>query len=84
MEDVKDKFINSYYLVTDMEQNSNRLVSKGERVNLTFNSKQIELIDSLVGEMGDNRSDVVKTIFLNYLSEKEITTAIIKKKLKLK
>jgi hypothetical protein len=84
LEDVKDKFINSYYLVTDMEQNSNRLVSKGERVNLTFNSKQIELIDSLVGEMGDNRSDVVKTIFLNYLSEKEITTAIIKKKLKLK
>lgn len=67
-----------------MEQNSNNLVNKGERVNLTFNSKQVELIDSLVGEMGDNRADVVKTIFLNYLSEKEITTAIIKKKLKLK
>ncbi len=67
-----------------MEQNRNKSINKGERVNLTFNSKQIDLIDSLVGEMGDNRADVVKTIFLNYLSEKEITTAIIKNKLKLK
>jgi len=30
-----------------MEQNRNKSINKGERVNLTFNSKQIDLIDSL-------------------------------------
>lgn len=65
-----------------MTQNSNE-IEKGIRVSPTFNSKQIELIESLVGELGDNKADVVKTIFLNYLSEKDITTEIIKKKIKL-
>jgi hypothetical protein len=58
-------------------------LKKGIRVSPSFNSKQIELIKSLIGEMGDNEADVVKTIFLNYLSEKNISTAIIKKKLNL-
>lgn len=65
-----------------MSQDSNEL-EKGIRVSPSFNSKQIALIDSLIGELGDNQADVVKTIFLNYLSEKDITTAIIKKKLQL-
>jgi hypothetical protein len=64
-----------------MKQDSNNNVTKGIRVNLTFNSKQIELIESLIGEIGDDRADVVKTIFLSYLSEKNITTEIIKRKL---
>lgn len=64
-----------------MRQDSNKDVTKGIRVNLTFNSKQIELIESLIGEIGDDRADVVKTIFLSYLSEKNITTEIIKRKL---
>ena len=63
-----------------MTQDSNEL-KKGIRVSPSFNSKQIALIDGLVGELGDNQADVVKTIFLNYLSEKNITTAIILKKL---
>ena len=65
-----------------MTQNSNEL-EKGIRVSPSFNSKQIALINSLIGELGDNQADVVKTIFLNYLSEKDITTAIIRKKLNL-
>lgn len=65
-----------------MVQISNDL-EKGLRVNLTFNSQQIELITSLIGVLGDDKADVVKTIFLNYLSEKEITTSIIRKKLNL-
>lgn len=61
--------------------NSNQ--SGTERVNLTFNKKQIEIIKSLIGEMGDNKADVIKSIFTSWLSEKGITPAIIKKKLKL-
>jgi len=63
-----------------MVQESNKSEKK-TRVNLTFNSQQIALIDSLKGVLGDKQADVVKTIFLNYLSEKDITTEIIKKKL---
>jgi hypothetical protein len=63
-----------------MTQNSNE-IKKGIRVSPSFNSKQIELIDSLIGEFGDNQADVVKTLFLNYLSEKNITTDIMRKKL---
>ena len=61
--------------------NSNRLVT--ERVNLTFNEKQLKIIDNLVGEGGDNRADVVKTIFLNYLSEKNIIPDLLRKKLQI-
>lgn len=64
-----------------MEQLRDKTVTKGKRVNLTFNSKQIEIIDSLIGELGDSQADVVKSIFLSWLSEKGITPAIIKKKL---
>jgi len=63
-----------------MEHNSNDKLKKGIRVNLSFNSKQIAMIDSLVGEVGDDRADVVKTIFLNWLSEKNITSDLIRKK----
>ncbi|HJX50523.1 hypothetical protein A3K73_03860 [Candidatus Pacearchaeota archaeon RBG_13_36_9] len=66
-----------------MSQNSKEKLEKGIRVSPSFNSKQIELIESLIGELGDNQADVVKTIFLNYLSEKGITTSIIKKKMQL-
>ena len=61
--------------------NSNRLVT--ERVNLTFNEKQLKIIDDLVGEAGDNRADVVKTFFLNYLSEKNIIPDLLRKKLQI-
>ena len=66
-----------------MKQISNTIVTKVSRVGLSFNSKQIEIIDSLIGELGDNRADVVKSIFLSWLSEKGITPSIVKKKLDL-
>ncbi len=65
-----------------MTQNSNEL-KKGKRISPSFNSEQISLINRLVGVLGKDPSDVVRTIFLNYLSEKDITTDIIKKKLEL-
>ena len=54
-----------------------------KRVYLTFNLKQINIIDTLVGEIGNDRADVVKNIFLAWLSEKGITPSLIKKRLKL-
>lgn len=69
-------------MVANKQQNSNKPKSR-TRVYLTFNQKQIELIDTLVGEIGDDRADIVKTIFMNWLSEKNITPAFIKKRMKL-
>jgi len=66
-----------------MKQNGNNNMVLGQRVNLSLNSKQIEIIDSLIGEMGDNRSDVIKSIFVSWLSEKGISPGIVKKKLKI-
>lgn len=63
--------------------NSNQPVTKQNRVSLTFNSEQVKIIDSLVGELGNNKADVIKSIFFSWLSEKNITPAIIKKKLEL-
>ena len=65
------------------QQNGNHPVTKRERVSLTFNPKQIKIIESLVGELGDNKADVVKSIFMSWLSEKGITPAIVKKNLEL-
>lgn len=62
--------------------NSSNLI-KGIRVHLTFNDKQTKLIDTLVGEIGDDRADVVKTIFLTWLSEKGITPSLIRQRLEI-
>ncbi|MEK6908462.1 MAG: CopG family transcriptional regulator [Nanoarchaeota archaeon] len=64
-----------------MEHISNKK-GKSTRVGLSFNDQQIMLIDSLIGEMGDKRADVVKSIFLCWLSEKNIASDLIKKRLK--
>lgn len=64
-----------------MKQNSHKEGKKATRVGLSFNQSQIDLIDSLIGEMGDKRADVVKSIFLCWLSEKNIASDLIKKRL---
>ena len=69
-------------MVTDNKPNSNNKETR-IRVSLSFNGKQVTLIDTLVGEIGNDRADVVKTIFLTWLSEKGITPALIKKRMKL-
>ncbi len=69
-------------MATNQQQNSNN-TEKGKRVYLTFNDKQLALIDNLIGEVGNDRADVVRTIFLTWLSEKGITPALLKKRMKL-
>lgn len=68
-----------------MKRNSNKNVTDEEngRVSPTFTDEQLQILDSLKGEMGSTRSDVLKSIFIAWLSEKNITPAIIKKRLKL-
>jgi hypothetical protein len=70
-------------LVTNPEQYGNSK-DRSARVNLTFNDAQIKVIDSLIGEIGDSRADVVKVVFLSWLSEKGVTPGLIKKRLGLK
>ncbi|HIH31160.1 TPA: CopG family transcriptional regulator [Candidatus Woesearchaeota archaeon] len=65
------------------KQLNSNFIEKGKRVYLTFNDKQLSLIDSLVGELGDDRADVVKTIFLSWLSENGIMPALVKKRMEL-
>lgn len=66
----------------NQQQNSN--LEKGKRVYLTFNNKQLVMIDSLIGEAGNDRADVVKTIFLAWFSEKNIISELLRKRMKLK
>ena len=69
-------------MASNQQQNSNE-IEKGHRVYLTFNNKQLDVIDTLVGEMGNDRADVVKNIFLSWLSEKGIIPELVKKRLKI-
>ena len=66
-----------------MSQKRNENVTKEEkdRVSPTFTPEQLKILDSLIGEMGTNRTDVLKNIFIAWLSEKNITPAIVKKKM---
>jgi len=65
------------------KQKPNGTIKKSDRVFLRFNEKQMELLDSLKGEMGNDRADVLKSIFLAWLSEKGIASELIKKRLEL-
>ena len=49
-------------------------------VNVKFTEEQKAIIDSLVGPMGGTDAEVVRNIFLAWLSEKNILSEIIKKK----
>ena len=48
--------------------------------NVRFTEEQKEIIDSLVGIMGGTDAEVVRNIFLAWLSEKGILSEILKKK----
>ena len=68
-----------------MQQKSNKSVNEEDsgRVSPSFTDEQLKILDSLKGEMGSNRSDVLKSIFIAWLSEKNIAPALIRKRMKL-
>jgi|SaaInlStandDraft_4_1057021.scaffolds.fasta_scaffold149685_2 hypothetical protein len=67
-------------MVTNRNPNGNKRV----RINLSVNEQQAKLFDSLIGEMGNDRTDVVKNIVIAWLSEKNIIPNIIREKNKQK
>ena len=68
-------------MVTNMSPIGNQKTIKRERVSPSFTNEQLIILDSLVGEMGKDKTEVLKNIFIAWLSEKNITPAIVKKKM---
>jgi len=56
-----------------MGKNSNQ-------INVKFTDEQREIIKMLVGVMGGTEAEVVRSIFLAWLSDKAVLTEVIKKK----
>jgi len=50
------------------------------QINVKFTDEQIEIISTLVGVMGGTAAEVVRSIFLSWLSDKGILSEILKKK----
>ena len=48
------------------------------QVNVKFTDEQVEIIDKLTGVMGGTDAEVVRNIFLAWLSEKDILQEYIK------
>ncbi len=55
------------------------MMSKKKRVQVAFTEKQWELLENFKGELGDGDLNIVRNIFLAWLSEKSFISAKIKK-----
>jgi hypothetical protein len=51
------------------------------QVNVKFTDEQIKIISNLIGIMGGTDAEVVRNIFLAWLSDKSILSEILKKKI---
>jgi len=51
--------------------NKYRVQEDGEKIQVTFNKAQIELLDQYKGIFGNSRAEVVRHIVANWLLEKE-------------
>ena len=56
-----------------MGKNSNQ-------INVKFTDEQTEIVKKLVGVMGGTEAEVVRNIFLAWLSDKGVLTEVIKKR----
>lgn len=52
-----------------------------KRIQITFTSKQWELIQKFKGIMGQSDSEVVRNIVLAWLSEKSLVSSRVKKEM---
>jgi len=52
-----------------------------KKIQVSFSDKQIELLDLFKGEMGDNYSDIVRSIVISWLSEKDFISSIAKNRI---
>jgi hypothetical protein len=51
--------------------NKNNSSEEAEKIQVTFNKRQLELIDSYKGIFGNSRAEVVRYIVAHWLFEKE-------------
>lgn len=49
-----------------------RVKKESEKIQVTFNKKQVELIESFKGVFGETNAEVVRSIVTNWLLEKTI------------
>lgn len=49
-------------------------------VNVKFTDEQREILQTMIGVMGGSEAEVIRNVFLAWLSEKSITSELIKKK----
>lgn len=52
-----------------------------KKVQVSFSDKQIELLSSFRGELGETDAEIVRNIVISWLSEKNIISSVAKKKL---
>ncbi len=56
-------------------------MEKKENINVKLTIEQKEILTSLIGPMGSSEPEVLRSIFLAWLSEQRILSEIIKKKI---
>ena len=52
------------------------------QINVKLTDEQLNILKSLVGVMGGTDAEVIRNIYLAWLSEHQILTEIIRKKMK--
>jgi hypothetical protein len=57
---------------------------KEENINVKLTKEQRKLLNMLKGELGSTEAEILRNIFLTWLSEKSILQDVIKKRLKKK
>lgn len=55
-------------------------MGKSSRILVTLTDEQREIVRSLVGPLGGSEAEVIKSIFIAWLSEKSVLTEVIKKR----
>ena len=55
-------------------------MGKEENINVKLTTEQREILKSLVGELGSSEPEILRNIFLIWLSEQRLISEIIKKR----
>lgn len=54
-----------------MSKNIQKDPQKKEKIPITFNSEQINLIEKHMGIMGNTKAEIIRNIVINWLLQKE-------------
>lgn len=54
------------------------------KVQVSFSTRQLELLARLRGELGDSEAEVVRNIVLAWMAEKSLITTMVKNRIQLR